>query len=220
MPLGVERQDGRPPSALRQRLERVEDRLVLDARRDEVPASGHFEGFRGPANREVIGLGAAAGEDDFRRFGAHQGGHGAPRVVDCGLCLLSVVMNTRRIAEKMLKRAHHGLGGHRDRPGSSRCDQGKCACAQWNVSTRSLALTHSKIRARHVLGRSPILPVPTHDPGLHARGLLSYPETVGEVMKCGSVTKQCDNRRNRRCLPTKRLRRLPQQRRRPSVQRP
>ena len=36
---------------------------------------------------------------------------GAPRVVDCRLCLLPIVMNTRRIAEKMLKGAHHGLGG-------------------------------------------------------------------------------------------------------------
>ena len=69
-PARVERQHGRLPSTLRERLERVEDRLVLDARRDQVLPSGHLERLRDAPNREVIGLGTAAGEDDFRRFGA------------------------------------------------------------------------------------------------------------------------------------------------------
>src|SRR4029453_240116 len=69
-----------------------------------------------------------------------------------------------------------------DRPGSSRCDQDKCACAQWNVSTRRLTLTHRKIRARHVLVRALILTAPTHDPGLQCPGspVISR-KMVGEV---------------------------------------
>ena len=112
-PARVERQEGRFPSALRQRLEGVEHGLVLDARRDEVPAAGNFERFGGAANGEIVGFGAAAGEDDFRRFGANQGRGCAPRVVNCRFCLLPVVMNTRRIAEKILECAHHGVRGGR-----------------------------------------------------------------------------------------------------------
>ena len=113
-------------------------------------APGHLERLGRAANREVIGLGAAAGEDDFRRFGADEGGNGAPRVVDCGLCLLPVVMNTRRIAEKILEGAHHGIGGRR-------IDRGRRVVIEVNahvlirmLAHGRLALTHSKIRARHV----------------------------------------------------------------------
>ena len=70
--------------------------------RDEMPATGHLERLGGAPNGEIIGLGPAAGEDDFRRFGPDKGGNRAPRVVNCGLRLLPVVMNTRRIAEKIL----------------------------------------------------------------------------------------------------------------------
>ena len=51
-------------------------------------------------------------------------------------------------------------------------------------------------------------------------GVLSYPETIGEVTKCGSVTKQCDNRRHRRYLRLSQLRRLLQQQSRPPAQNP
>ena len=70
--------------------------------RDEMLATGHLERLRGAPNREIIGLGAAAGEDDFGRFGPDKGRNRAPRVINCGLRLLPVVMNTRRIAEKIL----------------------------------------------------------------------------------------------------------------------
>ena len=75
---------------------------MLDAQRDEMPAPGQLERLGGAPNGEVIGLCAAAGEDDFGRFGPHKGGNRAPRVINCGLRLLSIVMNTRRIAEKIL----------------------------------------------------------------------------------------------------------------------
>ena len=81
-------------------------------------AAGVFERLSGAANREVIGLGAAAGEHHLGRFGAHQRGHGCARLVQGRLCLLPVVMNTRRIAEKVCERSRHRLGdGRIDRGG-------------------------------------------------------------------------------------------------------
>jgi hypothetical protein len=74
-PCRVERQDRRSTAALGQRLEGVEHGFVLDARGDQVAASGDLECLGGAANREVIRFGAPAREDDFRRFGAHEGRH-------------------------------------------------------------------------------------------------------------------------------------------------
>ena len=72
-----------------------------------------FERLGDPSNGEIISLRTAAREDDLGRFGPNQGGYGAPGIIDRGLCLLAIVMNTRCIAEKMLERAHHGVGGRR-----------------------------------------------------------------------------------------------------------
>src|SRR5688572_1579785 len=178
-------------------------------------ASGHLERFGHAPNREVIRLGPAAREDHFRRFAANKRGNGAPCVIDRRLCLLPVVMNTRRIAEKMLEGAHHGIGGRGIHRGRRIMIKVNAHVLSRMLAHGDLALTHSKIRARHVWGGHLYWPYP-----LTTRGLLSYPENVRGGYECGSVTKQCDNRRNRRCLPTKQLRWLLQQRRRPSVQRP
>ena len=100
-----------------------------------LPA-GHLEGLGSPSNREVVGLRAAAGEDYFGRFGPNQGRNSAPRVVDCGLCLLSIVMNARCIAEKMLKSAHHRLGGYP-------IDRGRRVVIKVNAHVLSGMLAHA-----------------------------------------------------------------------------
>jgi hypothetical protein len=57
----------------------------------------------------IVPLGAAARENDLGGLGANQRSHLASRVVHGSLRLLPVVMNTRRIAEKILEGAHHRL---------------------------------------------------------------------------------------------------------------
>ena len=68
----IDRQQRRAPAAARERLQRVEYRLVFDRAADEVLASGRLERLGGAANREVVRLGAAAGQDDLRRIGVNQ----------------------------------------------------------------------------------------------------------------------------------------------------
>ena len=51
-----------------------EHRLVLDGAGDQVPAARRLERLGGAAQREVVGLGAAAGEHDLGRLGADQRG--------------------------------------------------------------------------------------------------------------------------------------------------
>ena len=60
-----DRQQGRPPAAARQRLQRDQHRLVLDGGGDQVFAAGRLERLGRAAQREIVGLGAAAGEYKF-----------------------------------------------------------------------------------------------------------------------------------------------------------
>ena len=50
----------------------LQDGLVLDRGRDQMSAAGRLERFGGAAQREVVGLGAAAREDDLGRLGADE----------------------------------------------------------------------------------------------------------------------------------------------------
>ena len=68
----VDRQQRGRPAAAGQRLERVQHRFVLDGAGNQVASPGRLERLGGAADREVVGLGAAAREDDFRRLGADQ----------------------------------------------------------------------------------------------------------------------------------------------------
>ena len=65
----VDRQEGRPPAAAGEGLERDEHRLVLDGAGNQVPPPGGLERLGDAAQREVVGLGAAAGEHDLGRLG-------------------------------------------------------------------------------------------------------------------------------------------------------
>jgi hypothetical protein len=113
-------------------------------------ASGALERLSGAPNREVVGFCSAACEDHFRRLGANKRGNFASCLVDRSFCLLSVVMNARCIAEKMLEGARHGIGGRR-------IDRRRRVVIKINahvlfamLAQGGLALTHSKIRARQV----------------------------------------------------------------------
>src|SRR5688500_8706742 len=112
--------------------------------------AGHLERFGRAPNPEVIGLGPATGEDDFRRFASKKSGNRASCVIDRSLCLLSVVMNTRWIAEKILEGAHHGIGGRRIHRGRRIVIKVNAHVLSRMLAHGDLALTHSKIRARHV----------------------------------------------------------------------
>ena len=68
------------PVAL-ERLAGVEDRLVLGGRGDDVVALLLVE-LDDALDREVVGLGRAAGEDDLLRLGADQARDLLARVVD------------------------------------------------------------------------------------------------------------------------------------------
>ena len=68
----IDRHERGLPAAPGERLERVQDRLVLDGAGDQVAPAGRLERLGRAADGEVVGLGAAAGEDDFGRIGVQE----------------------------------------------------------------------------------------------------------------------------------------------------
>ena len=114
---GVDRQQRGGPPAAGECLDRVQHRLVLDAGRDDVAArrrrGGRLDRFGGAAQRQVVRLGAAAGEHDLGRLAADQLGDGGSRLVEQRLRPLPEVMNARWIAEIFLERARHGFDDQR-----------------------------------------------------------------------------------------------------------
>jgi len=115
----VDRKDRRRPPALDERLHGVEHGLVLDGARDDVtPARRAIEKFGRlcrAAQREVVGLGAAAGEHDLGRLGPDQLCDRRARLVQHRLGALAEVMHARRVAEVFAQRARHGLDDRRVR---------------------------------------------------------------------------------------------------------
>ena len=93
--------------------------LVLDAARNEVPAARRFERLGRAAEGEVVGLGAAAREDDLRRFRADQRADLGARLVQARLRALAEMMDARRVAEILRQHARHRLG-HLRRHGGRR----------------------------------------------------------------------------------------------------
>ena len=82
---------------------------MLDRAGDQVTPAGRLERFGGAADREVVRLGAAAREHDFRRIAANQRGDGRSRVVQQRFGLLAEVMNARRVAELFARGRHDRL---------------------------------------------------------------------------------------------------------------
>ena len=66
-------------------------------------------GFTKPEDREVVGLGAAAGEDDLGGAAAEQLGHRLARALDRRPRLLSMMVDGRRVAEVLAEVGPHGL---------------------------------------------------------------------------------------------------------------
>ena len=112
----ADRQQRRGPAALRQRLQRIEDRLVLDGGSDEVAAAVRRRRLCHPADRQVVGFGAAAGEDDVVGPRAEELRHRRACVVEGRLGRLTERVDARRVAEAAPDRLVHGvgdLGGYR-----------------------------------------------------------------------------------------------------------
>src|SRR5206468_1906466 len=68
----VDRKEGCAPAATGQGAQGVQHRFVLDGAGDDLLASGCLQGIGRASHREVIGLRAAAGEDQLRRIGVDQ----------------------------------------------------------------------------------------------------------------------------------------------------
>ena len=100
-------------ATLLQVLAGIHHRVMLDGRGDDVIA-----GLHEARDREIVSLGAAAGEDDFRRAASQQLGNTLPRTLDGSARLLSMVVNGRGIAEVLAEVRTHGvqhLGENRGR---------------------------------------------------------------------------------------------------------
>ena len=100
----VHRQVGHGATHLFQPLACVQHRMMLNRRGDEVIARLHQA-----KQRQVVALGAAAGEDDLRRTAVQQLGNLLARVLHRRARLLSLLMNGRRVAELLEEVGTHGL---------------------------------------------------------------------------------------------------------------
>jgi hypothetical protein len=98
------------PAALAKCLDRVEDRFVLDRAGYQVPPVSALQRVGGTAYREIVALGAPAGEHDLGRIGADQRRRRAAGVVDHRLGALAEVVNARRVAEILPQGCRHRVG--------------------------------------------------------------------------------------------------------------
>ena len=97
-------------------LNALESEILGLGERAELALSRAVDGLvdtGGAADREVVGLGAAAREHDLRRLAADQRGDGRSRLVDEGLRLLAEMMHARRVAEDIPGGAPYGVGDFR-----------------------------------------------------------------------------------------------------------
>ena len=84
-PLPVYRQHDLAPAQVAHRMGRGQDGLVLDGGDDGAHgAAAVARGQRGAEDAEVVGLGAAGGEDDLVGLGADRLGHLAPGLLQAG----------------------------------------------------------------------------------------------------------------------------------------
>ena len=81
---------------------------MLDGTGDQVGA-GESGGQQHALQGHVVGLGAAAGEDDLAGLGAEQAGDLDPRPIDGLAGLPPLGIEARRIAPKLVEVRPHGL---------------------------------------------------------------------------------------------------------------
>ena len=89
-------------------VEGVEDRVVFDGGGDEVFAFGAEEAG-GAEDGEVIGLGAAAGEDDFTGFAGPEAGHAVAGVVEEFPGFASEMMDAGRVGPAPFESGEEGF---------------------------------------------------------------------------------------------------------------
>jgi hypothetical protein len=77
-------------AATREKLTGLEDRGMLDGTRNDL--SGLAAGANGTDQGEIVGFGAAGGEDDLVWRGADQGRDLRPRFVDRSACHATFLM--------------------------------------------------------------------------------------------------------------------------------
>jgi len=108
-PVSADRHDGRPPALRAQPRNQLEHRFVFDRRADDVPARSRRRVGR-PADREVVGLGGAAREDNFARRRADKRRHVPARRFDRFLrAPAPLVARRRRVAERLSEIRKHGV---------------------------------------------------------------------------------------------------------------
>ena len=82
--------------------------MVLDGGGDQVPA-GVGAGERRAADGEVVGFGAAGGEDDFARRAFERPGEGVAGVVEHGARRLRFLVDARGVAPGVAQRVEHRI---------------------------------------------------------------------------------------------------------------
>ena len=109
LPGGIHRQVGdREPLVPLQILKTLQHRVVLDGRGDQVVALGaQMPG--GAEDREVVALGAAAGENHLARLGPEHGGDPVPGVVQQRPRPSADLVNARRVAPDFPQKRQHRL---------------------------------------------------------------------------------------------------------------
>ncbi len=88
---------------------------MLDRAGDDVLAPRDLERLGDASNRDVVALGSAAREHNFRRICAKKRGHLGPGLVERGLGPLAEVVNARRVAELLPEDGAHAVDGRRGR---------------------------------------------------------------------------------------------------------
>ena len=113
----VDRHQGGLPPPAGQGLQGVQNGLVLDGAGHQVLSAGRLEDLGGPSKGQVVGLRAAAREDDLGRVSADQCGRRGTGLVDHRLGLLAEVVEARCVAEDVPADPGDGLDGLRGHGG-------------------------------------------------------------------------------------------------------
>ena len=90
---------------------------MLDGAGDQVLPPSRFQRLGGAADRNVVGFGAPARKQHFRRVGADQRGHVGASVVNRALGLLAEMVNARRIPEIVAQDRCHPVDNWRKQRG-------------------------------------------------------------------------------------------------------
>ena len=108
--VAVDRKDHLAPAEVADGVRRRQDRLVLDGRDDGTHGAAALPGReRGADDAEVVGLGAAGGEDHLVGLGADRLGHLAPGLLEAGARGPAEPVGARRVAEGLGRQ----VGQHR-----------------------------------------------------------------------------------------------------------